>query len=300
MQEPIESYCRKGIVHFMLFPDCADGSGPVIDTFLQLATDGDLDVIELGQIQDRATRQELAQIARAARIDLVAAAQPRMLRDRLNLAATRDSDRSKALAAMRAELDNAVELGAGTLALMSGFDPDYTQRDAALTQLVRSLQELCRAAEEYGLQILLEPFEREGGSKALLGPTAEAVEVWRQVGCRNFGLLLDLANMARLGERPVRALPLARECLRHVHVGACMFDPSPRPTEPPQPAFRATGPVDGVPQLAEFLRVLLDIGFLNTRSRPVMSFEIQPRPPCSPALALAGAKRSVRTAWLEV
>lgn len=299
MHEPIESYCRTGTVHFMLFPQCAEGNGPLVETFLQLASDVDLDVIEVGHVGDPAVRRDMAAIARAARVDVVVAAHPRLLAERLDPAALTGPDRQKALAALVAELDAAAELGASSFSLLSGFDPGEAARPQAISQLIKTLGEVCDQAAQRHMQVLLEPFHHDGDRKALVGPTATAVEVHRQVGRRNFGLLLDLSHMAMQGERPVRALPLARECVRHVHVGNCVLASGTRYAEQ-HPPFGCTDGVTNVPQLAEFLRVLLDIGFFNTRSRPVMSFEIGPAGPLGPQLALAGAKRSVRTAWLEV
>lgn len=300
MQEPIESYCRTGTVHFMLFPACAGGAGPIVDTFSRLALDADLEVVEVGPVDDRAVRLDLAQIAHAGRLDLVSCAQVRMLHQQIDLGALDETVRQNALRHLLADLDRAVELGASTLTLISGADPGPTDRSQALARLARSLQELCDRAAAAHIQILLEPLDREIDRKALLGPTADAVELYRQVGCRNFGLLIDHSYLGLLNERPVRSLPLARECLRHVHIGNCVLDKASRLYGDQHPPYGCAAGTNDTAQLAEFLRVLLDIGFFNTRQRPVMSFEIKP-PGAQPAeLILAGAKRSLRAAWLDV
>jgi sugar phosphate isomerase/epimerase len=284
----------------MLYPACAGGEGPMAETFTRLALDPDLEVIEVGPIHDRAVRRDVAQIARAARVDLVSCGQMRILDEHLDLGAIDEGARQKALQALHAELDAAVELGAGTLTVVSGPDPGPGLRDQAVRQLSRSLHELCDRAAGGSVQILIEPQDRDMQCKALIGPTSDAMELYRQVGRSNFGLLIDHSHMALLGERPVKVLPAAREAVRHVHIGNCVLDKASRLYGDQHPPYGCRAGTYGTVQLAEFLRVLLDIAFFNTRQRPVMSFEIRPPSPQAAELVLAGAKRSLRTAWLEV
>ena len=49
--------------------------------------------------------------------------------------------------------------------------------------------------------------------------------------------------------------------------------------------------------MVEFLRVLLDIGFLNTENPPVVSFEVKPFGDEEPELVIANAKRTLNEAW---
>lgn len=284
----------------MLFPACASGAGPMVETFARLALDTDLEVIEVGPINDRAVRRDVAQIGRAARVDLVSCGQMRILSEQLDLGAIDEGARQKALQTLHAELEAAIELGAGTLTVVSGPDPGSALREQAMRQLGRSLQELCDRAAGASIQILIEPQDRDVQCKALIGPTSEAMELYRQVGRRNFGLLIDHSHMALLQERPVKTLPAAREALRHVHIGNCVLDKASRLYGDQHPPYGCAAGAYSTTQLAEFLRVLLDIAFLNTRQRPVVSFEIKPPTPQAAELVLSGAKRSLRRAWLEV
>lgn len=299
MHEPIEAYCRKGVVHFMLFPQCAAGEGPIVETFAQLASDPDLDVIEVGRVSQRSARRQIAEIAQTGGIQIACAAQPRILADRMDLGSAVESERQRAVKAVCEEIEAAVELRAKSLSLLSGPDPGPTNRDEAKRHLIRSLQEISEKASQAGLQILLEPFDREVDKKALIGPTAEAVDLWVRVERDNFGLMLDLSHLPLLGERPLRALPIARECLQHVHVGNCVLDRTNALYGDQHPPFGWPGGANGLAEVAEFLRVLVDIGFFCSRSRPTVSFEIKPTAAQSAELVLAGAKRMLRAAWLE-
>ncbi|MEI9944953.1 MAG: hypothetical protein WDN26_12145 [Chitinophagaceae bacterium] len=50
----------------------------------------------------------------------------------------------------------------------------------------------------------------------------------------------------------------------------------------------------------DYLRVLLNIGFLNTEKPPIVSFEIKPFGDEDPDIVIANAKRTLNEAWAKV
>ena len=54
---------------------------------------------------------------------------------------------------------------------------------------------------------------------------------------------------------------------------------------------------DSLEQLAAYLRLLLKIGFLNEKKRPIVSFEIKPFGEEDPEVCLANTKRTLDLAW---
>ena len=54
---------------------------------------------------------------------------------------------------------------------------------------------------------------------------------------------------------------------------------------------------DSLEQLAAYLRLLLKIGFLNEKKRPIVSFEIKPFGEEDPEVCLTNAKRTLDLAW---
>ena len=54
---------------------------------------------------------------------------------------------------------------------------------------------------------------------------------------------------------------------------------------------------DSLEQLAAYLRLLLKIGFLNEKKRPIVSFEIKPFGEEDSEVCLANAKRTLDLAW---
>ena len=75
MKEPIREYCRLGLVHFMAYPACLKGEGPIVETVAQIARDPDFEVLEIGPIIDAGVRREVVAIAQQSRLALAFAAQ---------------------------------------------------------------------------------------------------------------------------------------------------------------------------------------------------------------------------------
>ena len=50
-------------------------------------------------------------------------------------------------------------------------------------------------------------------------------------------------------------------------------------------------------ELAAYLRLLLEIGFLNEKNRPIVSFEVKPFGDEDPDVVIASAKRTLDLAW---
>jgi hypothetical protein len=66
------------------------------------------------------------------------------------------------------------------------------------------------------------------------------------------------------------------------------------------PRFGYKGGEIDVPELTEYLRALLDIGYLEEGKDRVLAFEIKPAPGESSRSIIAQAKRTLRAAWQRV
>jgi len=102
-------------------------------------------------------------------------------------------------------VDEAYEIGAKSLAFLSGKDPGEGERDQAFKLLISSINEICEYAKSKGdLRIALEIFDREIDKKCLIGPANEAKMVAEEVRKEfdNFGLMVDLSHLPLLKETP--------------------------------------------------------------------------------------------------
>jgi sugar phosphate isomerase/epimerase len=228
------------------------------------------------------------------------ACQPLQLRQGLDLNSADASQRRRAVEAIVDCLDQANELGATGLALMSGKNVPASEQLAALERLIQSLREVCQAARDRaGLPVILEIFDYDIDKKALVGTCSAAAKVARAIRLdfRDFGLLHDLSHIYLCHEEPARHLPLIREHLVHVHLGNSVRDPAHPLFGDSHPHFGLAGGDNDVSQVRDFLQVLFDIGYFRPGRRPVVGFEVRPPAGVSSQTVLANIKRTWHQAW---
>jgi len=170
--------------------------------------------------------------------------------------------------------------------------------------LVSSAKEICDYAKSKGdLGIVLEVFDQEIDKKCLIGPAKDARRVAEEVREEfdNFGLMVDLSHLPLLGETPAQAIIPVKDYLVHAHMGNCIMRDKEHPGYGDQhPRFGIKGGENDVKELTEYLKVLLDIGFLNPENPPIVSFEVKPLADESSEVVIANAKRVLREAWAKI
>lgn len=302
MSESLYEVMRVGIVHFMAFPECAKGDGPILETVTQIAEDPFFNAIEVTGIQDAEVRRQVREVLTVAGMKVAYGAQPIVLGQKLNLNSPDEDERYTALRELRNRVDEAHELGAETLALLSGPDPGESERDHQTHILASSLQTLCDYAFSLGMGITLETFDRTIDKRSLIGPSEDAVKLAELVNRNNFGLLLDLSHIPLQFESCYKALHTAQDYLVHAHMGNCVLSNRNHPAYGDQhPYFGIEDGENGVAELADFLKVLMDIGYLEpSQDPPIVSFEIKPMPGQTSSLVIANAKRTLLEAWARL
>lgn len=303
MHEPMEAFMRLGIVHFMAFPHLASGAGPWEETVKQIALDPFFHAIEITHIEDSEARDRVKDLINLAHMGLGYAAHPTILGQGLDINALEEEGRKQACEVLREGLDEAISMGAETFLILSGKDPGAEKREKAVEALIISLGELCAyASSKGGPKIVVEAFDTEVDKCCLLGPSSLAKEVAQEVGKNhsNFGLLVDLSHIPLLKQTPQEALVPIKEHLVGIHLGNAVTDPAYPGYGDNHPAFGTPGGVNDVPEVAEFLRTLLETGFLDGKTRPIVSFEIKPMEGQDPEVVIANAKRVITQAWAMV
>lgn len=299
MKSDLHQMMRVGIVTFMAFPEIASGDGPVLEAIEAICCDPYFESIELTRINDGTVRQRVAALLAASHMEVGFACQPIQLGAKLDLNSPDEGERKRAIETLKSYLAMAKELGATKFALLSGKDPGAGERDQAIERLIDSLSELCEAARAYDLAVTLEVFDREIDKKAVIGSTKDAVRVAARLRPHfpDFGLMLDLSHLPLQGESSREALTLAKDYITHIHVGNCILDPAHPLYGDSHPRFGAPGGVNDVAELAEFLRILVDIGYLSEGITRTVAFEVKPMPGESSRVVIANAKRTLRAAW---
>jgi sugar phosphate isomerase/epimerase len=303
MNQPIEAFCRPGLVHFMAFPELAGGEGPWEETVRRIALDPFFTAIEITHMEDPGVRERVRDLIRLARLSVGYGAHPDILRRKLNVNALNESERGAACAELRKHLDEAVFMGAETFVILSGKDPGAADREKAMEALVKSLDELCAYSSSLGgPKVVLELFDCEVDKCCLMGPTSLAVAVAEKVGVhrKNFGLLVDLSHIPLLKESPQQALVPIKEYLAGAHLGNAVIQADCAGYGDYHPIFGSPGSANDLPEMMEFLKTLREIGFLNEAKRPIVSFEIKPQPGQDPLIIIANAQRVLREAWARL
>jgi len=297
--------CLVSTVHFMSFPEATSDPKAYIEGLEEIAADDFFTAVELTKLEDEGARREAVSIVKSAGLEVIFGAQYVLLSQGLNLNASEESERRKAVDAVKACFEQAAEFGAKIVAVLSGPDPGEGGREEAKRALVKSLVELCKSAPE-GVWISLENFDREVDRRCLIGPTAEAAEVASRVKeeAQNMGLTVDLSHLPLLGEEPEEAVSAASEHLIHVHIGNCVKRDTSHPAYGDKhPRFGIEGGENDVLSVHKFFQVLYYAGYfakqLPTRL-PVVGIEVKPMEGECPEVVLANSKRVFKEAWARL
>lgn len=305
MDKHWSQFCTLSIVHFMAFPECLTGEGPIVETVTQLATDPFFDAVELGWIKDAEVRARTKAVLNHSHMRVGFGAQPSLLVQKLDLNSLDEGRRTLAVTELQANIDQGAELGARRVAFLSGPDPGDADRPAAFEALVRSTKEACAYARDKGVALTCETFDRTIDKKCLIGPSDYALEYAQAVREEfpDFGLMYDLSHMPLLFEQAEPALNTLKDVLVHIHVGNCVVDPDTPGYGDLHPRFGWPGGCNDVEELVEFLRALFAIGYLREgrKDRPWVGFEVKPQTEAeTSAQILAGTKRAWQEAWAQL
>ena len=307
MDRSWENTLRLGAVHIMIYPGVQSGEQRFLDTFMALAEDDFFSLLELALVRDPTQRRTMRKVAEVSHLSITYAAQAALMGQKLDLNSLDEADRRRAIKETMACIDEAHELGAERMSLLSGPDPGAPKRDEATEALVDSLKEICAYGEKKGLGVTLEAFDREIEKKCLIGPAREAAAVARSVrkDFRDFGILYDMAHGPLLGENFKSALTTLKDCLVHIHVGNCVKVAGNPAYGDKHPRFGVDGGLHDVDELTHFLGILFDIAYLGKQPRtneklPIVGFEIKPLPGESSEAVLASTKRVWRQSWAQL
>lgn len=300
MESSLHNYFKVGIVNFMAFP----GQYPVVDAVTKIATDPFFGAIEITRVPNAEDRAKVAGILAASKLEVGFAAQPVILGGKRDLNSLDESVRAAAVQEMKACIDEAYAVGATRFAVLSGPDPGVERRQEATAALVRSISEILDYARSKGkIGFALEVFDREIDKKALIGSTADAVAVSKMVRERypEFGLMIDLSHLPLQGETIRDSLHTAKDHIIHIHIGNCSLVAGDPMYGDLHPRFGIKGGENDVPEVREFLRTLLEIGYIGPGKQNIVAFEVKPMTAEeTPDLVIANAKRTLMEAWAGV
>ena len=303
MNDPIHKYMKVGLVHFMAYPETMKGEGPIIETIKKIVLDDYFDVIEITTIKDSEVRLKVKKMLESSHMRIAYGAQPRLLTNGLNINDLNEEGRQKALANLKEGVDEAYEMGASGFAFLGG-KYEESQKEEAFNALVKSTKEICDYVKKKGnMKVALEVFDYDVDKKSLIGPAPLALRYAQEVrkDHDNFGLMVDLSHIPLIHETIEESLLPVKDYIIHAHIGNCVVKSSDMPAYGDvHPRFGFPNGENDVDEVVHYLRVLMEIGFLDGKKLPTVSFEIKPLVDEDPDIVIANAKRTLNEAWGRV
>ena len=303
MIESIKKYMQVGLIHFMAYPSTMKGEGPIEETILKIATDDYFDAIEISWIKDYNTRQRVKKILDSSHMTVAYGGQPRLLTTGMNINDLDEEKRAASVTTLKEGIDEAYEMGAIGMAFLSGKYLEET-KEQSYQALVKSTKELCAYAKQKGnIKIVLEVFDYDIDKKSIIGPVELAKRFAEEIRKEydNFGLMVDLSHIPMLRESIEQSILPIKDYIVHAHMGNTVInDPTCEAYGDTHPRFGFPNSENDVGQLVDYLRVLMDIGFISEEKRPVVSFEVKPWGDENPDVVVANAKRTLNLAWARI
>lgn len=303
MIESIHNYASIGLVHFMAYPSTIKGEGPIEETVRKIALDDYFDAIEISWVKDPSTRAKVKKILDSSHLKVAYGGQPRLLTTGQNMNSLEEAKRQEAVDNLKAGIDEAYEMGAVGFGFLAG---KYTEdkKEEAYQALVKSTKEICAYAKSKGkIKLALEVFDYDVDKCSLIGPVAlvkrYAAEICAEFD--NFGLMVDLSHVPIIHETIRESLIPVKDFIIHAHMGNCMLRDKKDPAYGDNhPRFGYPGAENDVDELVEYLKVLMEIGYLYPGNPRFLSFEVKPVGDEDPDIVVANAKRTLNLAWARV
>ena len=300
MEKSMRRYMRVGTILHVSYKQLGSGEGPILECLKKIVTDPYFEVVEVAHMKDAEVRKAAADMIARGHMTSSYGGQGRMLGAGLNINDLNEEGRQKALASLKEGIDEAYDMGVEDFAFLAGRYEEETKEDS-FQALLKSTRELCEYAKSKGdMPVLCEVFDYDIAKKSLIGPV-DMVKRYAETICAeydNFGLMVDLSHIPMLHETIEESLLPVQQYIRHAHMGNTVIKSPECPAYGDEhPRFGFPNSENDVEELAAYLRLLLKIGFLNEKKRPIVSFEIKPFGEEDPEVCLANAKRTLDLAW---
>ena len=300
MEKSMRRYMRVGTILHVSYKQLGSGEGPILECLKKIVTDPYFEVVEVAHMKDAEVRKAAADMIARGHMTSSYGGQGRMLGAGLNINDLNEEGRQKALASLKEGIDEAYEMGVEDFAFLAGRYEEETKEES-FQALLKSTRELCEYAKSKGdMPVLCEVFDYDIAKKSLIGPV-DMVKRYAETICAeydNFGLMVDLSHIPMLHETIEESLLPVQQYIRHAHMGNTVIKSPKCPAYGDEhPRFGFPNSENDVEELAAYLRLLLKIGFLNEKKRPIVSFEIKPFGEEDPEVCLANAKRTLDLAW---
>ncbi len=303
MDEDIRQYARLGLVHHMLYPECMEDPDAHVRTLETFCQREDMETFDCCLPYGAERRALLIPVLRACGKEHVTFATHFFPLRKIGLSSPAPHEQAQIRMIVKDMVECAAAISATGLIFASGGPAPQDATSADYETFADFCRWLCAELKPRGITALLEPFDTTIDKKFLYGSTAECMDLIETLKPEvdNFGIELDLAHVPLMFETFEGAIRTVAPALQRVHLGNCVLKDTSHPrygdTHPPI-GFDG-GEID-VPEVAEILRCLLDVGFLDKDDRGDLLIEMTPWPGKSVEETIADAFDRVERAWAMV
>ena len=299
MRDDIHNYCTVGIVHGMAYPHASDSPPLFLSTLEKLLVDDYFELIEIGQLPFPELNGIVPTLIKSAHCTFSYCGHSRLFKHNLNPNSLVEVERLAAVDELKRGIDEALEWGATEFQFLSRLYDEHCI-PSHIEALAKSVRQLCSHAGS--LPVTLEVFDHNIDKCSLLGPIDRVVSLLDKVSdIPNFGIMVDCSHIPMIGETIEENIEPIRSFVRHAHVGNTYIKDKSNPAYGDlHPRFGYPGSENDVLYVAEYLKKLLDIGYLHLGGSNALSFEVRPLPGENGDLVVANAKRTLNQAWRKV
>ena len=300
MDRSMKRYMKVGTILHVSYKELGGGEGPILECLKKIVTDNYFEAVEVTRMKDPEVRKEAKKMISMAHMTTAYGGQGLLLGPGLNINDLNEEGRVKAVEALKAGIDEAYEMNAIAFEFLAGRYEDATAEES-FRALLKSTREICEYARSKGdIMVLCEIFDYDIAKKSLMGPV-DRVKRYAEAICPeydNFGIQVDLSHIPMIHETIEENILPIKQYIRLAHMGNTVIKSPECPAYGDEhPRFGFPNSENDVEELAAYLRLLLQIGFLNEKNRPVVSFEVKPFENEDPDITLANAKRTLDLAW---
>lgn len=300
MNVSMRKYMKVGIILHMAFNGLNAGEGPILESLKKIVKDDYFEAIEVTHIKDPDVRKAAANMIECGRMLVAYGGHSKLLTKGMNINDLDEERRKKAVQALKDGIDEAYEINAVGFSYLAG-KYEEERKEEAFQALVKSSKELCGYSKSKGeMPVVLEVFDYDIDKKSLIGPAHMAKRLAKTVTDEydNFGSMVDLSHIPMLHETLEENILPIKDYIRHAHMGNTVIrDVSCLGYGDSHPRFGFPNSENDVAELAAYLRILMQIGYLNEKDPPIVSFEVKPFGDEDSEIVIANAKRTLNQAW---
>jgi len=302
MKEDVRDYAMLGLVHHLLYPECANQPEYHVKTLLEFVKRNDIETLDCCLPYGDAYQAKLIPAIKNCGKTVCFAIHLYPMRS-LPLAAKTPANHAQTWMIIDDMIAQAAAIGAKGFIFGAGTPSFYDATQEDFVAFDRFCNELCAKLKPHQITAMLEPFDMNIDKMFLYGPINDCVQLAQRIMTKhdNFGFELDMAHLPLMGETFEHAIRSAVPHLKRVHLGNCVLRDTTHPrygdTHPP---MGYPGGEIGVPELTEILRLLLEVGFLNPEHRGNLVIEMTPWPGKSVEETITDGFERLTTAWKEV